>query len=157
MRDVGTLISQMTLEEKAARVPGRPPPSSAWASPRSSLRTAPTDVAEGLEVSVEVVNTGAAAGKEVVQLCVGARAFAYYHRGYGRWLTHSRWAPQRGTPGSRGPSRPSLLNRESTVREWLDGSRGQRVLGAMFGKMAEPMSASVGGDAEGGSAWTCPS
>ena len=45
---------------------------------------------------------------------------------------------------------PCLLNRESTVREWLEDPRGRAVFEPMFQQMTAQMAAAFGGG-EGGS------
>jgi beta-glucosidase len=90
------------------------------------------------------------------------RAFAYYHPGYGRWITEegefdilvgASAADIRGAATVLLHSTlelPCRLNRESTIREWLEDSRGQRVFEPMFKQLTASMAAIFGGgDSEG--------
>lgn len=136
---------------------------------------------DGLTVSVDVTNTGAYAGKEIVQVYVrdrkaslarppkelkgfvkvqlepgetktvriplDFRAFAFYHPAYRRWITEdgefdilvgassadircSETVNLRTTI-----SLPSVLNTESTVREWMDDPRGKPVFMPFWNEM----------------------
>jgi beta-glucosidase len=129
---------------------------------------------DGLNVSVDLTNTGKLQGKEVVQvyvhdhesrlvrppkelkgfvkvelkpgetktviLALDFRAFAYYHPGYKQWITEdgqfdiligassndircSQTVNLQSTQVL-----PSLLNRDSTLRDWLDDPVGRRVI-----------------------------
>ncbi len=166
----------------------------AYGAPRVSAE-AFRDI-DGVTVSVDVTNTGPAAGKEVVQVYVhdrksrlarppkelkgfvkvalepgetktvtvhlDFRAFAYYHPGYRRWITEdgefdilvgASAADIRGAVTVTLHSTlelPSLLDRESTIRDWLEDPAGQPVFEPLFKQMAAQMAAIFGGgDGEG--------
>jgi beta-glucosidase len=143
----------------------------AYSSPRISASTFNAD--DGLTVSVDVTNTGKAAGKEIVQVYVhdqkstlvrpvkelkgfakvelqpgqtktvkialDFRAFAFYHPAYRRWIAEdgqfdiligASSADIRFTETvtlQSNPALPSILNRTSTMREWLNDPLGKVV------------------------------
>jgi beta-glucosidase len=154
---------------------------------------------DGLTVSVDVKNTGAMAGKEVVQFYVrdhksklirpqkelkgflkvalqpgetktvsvqlDSRAFAYYDPAYKQWITESgEFDILIGASATDIRARqtvtlestldlPSLLHRESTVREWLEDPKGRPVFEPMFNQMVAQAREAFGtgdGDASGG-------
>lgn len=86
-----------------------------------------------------------------VAIHLDARAFAYYHPAYGQWITEdgefdilvgASSADIRGTETVTLKSTlalPSLLNRESTPREWLEDPRGKAVFGPAFKALLGPM------------------
>jgi beta-glucosidase len=89
------------------------------------------------------------------------RAFAYYHPGYRQWITEdgefdiliaSSAADIHHTLTVRLESTldlPSLLDEDSTLREWLADPRGQAVLGPIYHPIEERMSKMFGaGDGE---------
>ena len=121
---------------------------------------------DGVVVSLDVTNTGAVAGKEIVQVYVhdhasvlarpfkelkgfakvalepgetktvsiplNARAFAFYHPGHSQWMTEDGEFDilvgassadirlQAAVTLQSTSALPSLLNRESTVRDWMN-------------------------------------
>ena len=69
MANIQSILSQMTLEEKAVQFPfghGQSYTTFAYSQPRISATTFKDE--DGLTVSVNVTNTGTVAGKEVVQV-----------------------------------------------------------------------------------------
>jgi beta-glucosidase len=76
---------------------------------------------------------------KTVSLALGFRAFAYYHPGYKQWIAEDGQfdiligASSQDIRCSQTVTLqstqllPSLLNRESTLREWMDDPRGRRV------------------------------
>jgi beta-glucosidase len=150
-----------------------------YVNPRVSANTF-KDV-EGLTVTVDVTNTGAFAGKEIVQVYVhdhksglvrppkelkgfakvelqpgetksvsiqlDCRAFAYYHPEYNQWITedgdfdiliaasaadirHTLKVTLESTSRLR-----CILDRESTIREWMADPRGQAVFGSFYAQI----------------------
>ena len=96
---------------------------------------------------------------KTVSLALDFRAFAYYHPGYMQWITEdgefdllvgSSSADIRCTRTVTLQSTlklPSLLDRESTVRDWLDDPRGRRVFEPLFQQMLAAMQEALAGDA----------
>ena len=96
---------------------------------------------------------------KTVTLALDFRAFAYYHPGYMQWITEdgefdllvgSSSADIRCTRTVTLQSTlklPSLLDRESTVRDWLDDPRGRRVFEPLFQQMLAAMKEALAGDA----------
>jgi beta-glucosidase len=156
-----------------------------YQNPRVSSQTF-RDV-DGLIVSVDLINTGQIAGKEVVQVYVhdhrsslvrppkelkgfakvelqageaktvsvplDLRAFAYYHPAYRQWITEdgefdiligassndircSKTVLLQSTL-----ELPSILNRDSTFREWTEDPRGKSVLGSLHQLLMDQMRA----------------
>ena len=90
------------------------------------------------------------------------RAFAYYHPAYRRWITEdgefdlligASSADIRCTQTVTLKSTlelPSLLDRESTLRDWLEDPRGQQVFGPLFQQIIAQMQAIFGGEGSEG-------
>ncbi len=99
-----------------------------------------------------------------VTIALDFRAFAYYHPAYKQWITEdgefdiligASSADIRCTQTVTMQSTlelPSLLNRESTLREWLDDPRGKSVIEPNYQQFVEPMQKAFGGGQEGGGA-----
>ncbi len=148
---------------------------------------------DGLTVSVDVTNTGQAAGKEIVQVYVhdvqpglarpwkelkgfakvdlqpgetktvsiplDLRAFAYYHPAYKQWITETGdfdiliGASSEEIRLSLTVSLhstmdlPCILNRESTVRDWLADRRGKVVFAPTFERMLAQWGMALGDSA----------
>lgn len=151
----------------------------AYSNPKVSATTF-RDV-DGLEVTVDITNTGNVTGKEIVQLYVhdqksdlvrppkelkgfvkvelqpgetktvsfalDFRSFAYYHPKYQQWITedgdfeimigassvdirHSLTVTLQSTL-----ELPCLIDKESTIREWMADPRGEVVLGPVLNQI----------------------
>jgi len=94
---------------------------------------------------------------KTVSLHLDFRAFAYYHPAYRQWITEdgefdlligASSADIRCTQTVTLQSTlelPCLLDRESTLRDWLEDPRGQHVFGPLFQQMNAQMQAIFGG------------
>ena len=90
------------------------------------------------------------------------RAFAYYHPGYKQWITEdgdfdiliaSSAADIRHTLAVTLESTlnlPCILDRESTIREWMADPRGKAVFGPCYAQLEEQSRKMFGGDGGGG-------
>jgi beta-glucosidase len=95
---------------------------------------------------------------KTVSLALDFRAFAYYHPAYRQWITEdgefdilvgASSTDIRHTMTVRLQSTlelPSILNRDSTLREWTEDPRGGRVIAPLYQQMKEQMRANFGGD-----------
>ena len=94
---------------------------------------------------------------KTVTLALDFRSFAYFHPAYKKWITeygefdiligasvNDIRCTQTVTLQST-QELPSLLNRESTLRDWMEDSRGRRVLEPLFQQMMAQMQATFGG------------
>jgi len=94
---------------------------------------------------------------KTVSIQLDFRSFAYYHPDYKRWITENgafdiligasstdiRCIQTVNLQTSL--DLPSLLNRESTMRDWLEDKRGKRVLDPLMGKINTQYRARYGG------------
>ncbi len=100
---------------------------------------------------------------KTVTLALDFRAFAYYHPGYQQWITEdgefdiligASSADIRCIQTVTLQSTlelPCLLNRESTLREWMEDPRGRQVFEPLFQQFTEQLRAAFDAhDAEGG-------
>ncbi len=145
---------------------------------------------DGLELSVDISNTGKVAGKEIVQLYIhdkvsklvrpykelkgfakvslnpgesktvhfklDFRSFAFYHPSHKRWVTEdgefdlligasaSDIRLQDTLTLESTLELPSLLNKESTLKEWLEDPKGKVVFDPIFKQMTESFTSSMG-------------
>ncbi|HEU4742314.1 MAG TPA: glycoside hydrolase family 3 C-terminal domain-containing protein [Meiothermus sp.] len=93
---------------------------------------------------------------QTVSVPLDFRAFAYYHPGYRRWITEDgEFEILVGASAADIRLRktvtlestlelPSLLNIESTPREWLEDKRGRAVLEPILNDIAQQMGAAMG-------------
>ena len=104
---------------------------------------------------------------QTVAIKLDFRAFAYYHPEYKQWITEdgefdiligSSAADIRQALAvtlESTLSLPCILDRESTIREWMADPRGKAVFGPFYAQMEEQSRKMFGGDDGGGnSAWT---
>jgi len=95
---------------------------------------------------------------KTVTMTLDFRAFAYYHPAYKQWITEdgefdilvgSSSANIRDTQTVTMQSTldlPSILNRDSTLREWIEDPRGMSVLAPLIQQMNDQMRATFGGN-----------
>ena len=100
---------------------------------------------------------------KTVSMTLDFRSFAYYHPGYKQWITEdgdfeiligasAEDIRLRETVTLQSTlTLPSLLNQDSTLREWLEDTRGQAIVGPIMQEMATQMGAAMG-TSEGGDA-----
>jgi beta-glucosidase len=98
---------------------------------------------------------------KTVTLALDFRAFAYYHPAYRQWITEdgefdilvgASSADIRCIQTVMLQSTlklPCLLNRESTLRDWMEDPRGRRVFEPHFQRMLAPMQAAFSGGRDG--------
>ncbi len=98
---------------------------------------------------------------KTVSVSLDFRAFAYYHPAYKQWITEDgEFDILIGASASDIRSAttvslqstlelPSILNRDSTLREWTQDPRGMSVLASLYQQMSEQMSAMFGGSQTG--------
>ncbi|HEY5271451.1 MAG TPA: glycoside hydrolase family 3 C-terminal domain-containing protein [Anaerolineales bacterium] len=94
---------------------------------------------------------------KTVTLVLDFRAFAYYHPAYQQWITEDgEFAILIGASSSdirciqtvtlqSTLELPCLLNRESTLRDWMEDPRGKRVFAPLFQQMTSQMQTAFGG------------
>ncbi len=97
---------------------------------------------------------------KTVTIPLDFRAFAYYHPGYGQWITEdgdfdiligASSADIRCTQTvvlQSTQKLPSLLNPESTIRDWLEDPRGKVIFGPMFQQMMAAFGQFMSGDSD---------
>ena len=97
---------------------------------------------------------------KTVKISLDFRAFAYYHTAYKTWITENGEFDLLIGASSQdirakltvtlesSMELPCILNRESTVREWLEDPRGNQVFGPLFGELAKKTTEIFSGDEE---------
>lgn len=95
---------------------------------------------------------------KTVEILLDFRSFAYYHPAYKQWITENgefdiligaSSADIRCTATATLTSTlelPSILSRESTLREWTEDARGMSVIAPLFQQMNEQIRASLGAE-----------
>ena len=95
---------------------------------------------------------------KTVSIPLDFRSFAYYHPAYRQWITEdgqfdilvgaSAADIRFSLPVTLQSTLdlPCILDRESTIREWLEDPRGKAVFGPMFQQMTAQMSGMLGGE-----------
>ncbi|GAB4425045.1 MAG: glycoside hydrolase family 3 C-terminal domain-containing protein [Anaerolineae bacterium] len=94
---------------------------------------------------------------QTVSIKLDFRAFAFYHPGHGQWITESGEFEilagasaadircRRVVSLQSTLSLPSLLNEESTLREWLSDPRGRAIIEPLAQQLTEQMAGVMGG------------
>ncbi len=123
---------------------------------RSSLQRPPKELKGFVKVELQPGET------KTVTIPLDFRAFAFWHPGHKQWVTEdgefdlligasSADIRAQATVTLQSTLQlPSLLNRESTVREWLEDPRGRAVFEPFFQQMMAQMRAAMGGGEEEG-------
>lgn len=123
---------------------------------RCSLQRPPKELKGFVKVELQPGET------KTVSIPLDFRAFAFWHPGHKQWVTEdgefdlligASSADIRAQVTVTLQSTlqlPSLLNRESTVREWLEDPRGRAVFEPFFQQMMAQMRAVMGGGEEEG-------
>ena len=98
---------------------------------------------------------------KTVSIPLNFRAFAFYDPAYQQWITEdgefdiligASAADIRGTATVTLQSTlqlPCILNRESTIKEWLAYSRGKPAIESQIKQLLSPMAAAFGGGVDG--------
>lgn len=123
---------------------------------RCSLQRPPKELKGFAKVELQPGET------KTVTIPLDFRAFAFWHPGHKQWVTEdgefdlligasSADIRAQATVTLQSTLQlPSLLNRESTVREWLEDPRGRAVFEPFFQQMMAQMRAAMGGGEEEG-------
>lgn len=123
---------------------------------RCSLQRPPKELKGFVKVELQPGET------KTVSIPLDFRAFAFWHPGHKQWVTEdSEFDLFIGASSADIRAQvtvtlqstlqlPSLLNRESTVREWLEDPRGRAVFEPFFQQMMVQMRAVMGGGEEEG-------
>ncbi len=94
---------------------------------------------------------------KTVSIPLDFRSFAYYHPGYHQWITEEGEFELLIGASSEDirlqtvvhlqstVQLPSILNRESTIRDWLEDSRGNKVIANLYQMMQSQLSQIFGG------------
>jgi beta-glucosidase len=95
---------------------------------------------------------------QTVTLTLDFRSFAYYHPAYKQWITEDGEFDiligassadircKKTVTLQSTLDLPSILNRDSTLREWTEDPRGMSVLAPLYQQINEQMQATFGGD-----------
>jgi beta-glucosidase len=98
---------------------------------------------------------------KTVSIALDFRSFAYYHPGYKQWITEDgdfeiligssvQDIHLRETVTVKSTLKlPSLLNMDSTLKEWLEDERGHATIVPIIDKMAKQMGAAMGASESG--------
>ncbi len=117
---------------------------------KSSLARPPKELKGFARVALQPGET------KTVNIKLDFRSFAFYHPGYKQWITEdgdfdlligasSADIRQQTTLHVRSTQKlPSLLNRESTIRSWLEDPIGSKVFSPFFKLMQENMASTFG-------------